>query len=48
MAKKSKKGGIKAGKKKAEPQEMDVVTEVEKELFQIQISDLLQKVERQV
>jgi hypothetical protein len=48
MATKAKKGGKKGGKKKAEPQETDMMTEVEKELFQIQISDLLQKVERQV
>jgi hypothetical protein len=45
---KDKKGGKKGGKKKAEPQETDVMTEVEKELFQIQVNDLQQKVERQV
>lgn len=43
---KDKKGGKKGGKKKAEPEETDTVTEVEKELFQIQINDLQQKVER--
>jgi len=43
---KEKKGGKKGGKKKAEPEETDTVTEVEKELFQIQINDLQQKVER--
>ena len=48
-AKKGKKGGgKKGGKKKAEPQEADLMTEVEKELFQIQITDLQQKVERYV
>jgi hypothetical protein len=48
MAKKGKAGGKKGGKKKAEPQEEDLMPEVEKELFQIQINDLLQKVERYV
>jgi hypothetical protein len=46
MSKKDKKSGKKGGKKKEEPQEIDMMTEVEKEMFQIQISDLLQKVER--
>jgi len=45
---KDKKGGKKGGKKKAEPEETDTMTEVEKELFQIQINDLQQKVERHV
>lgn len=46
MSKKDKKSGKKGVKKKEEPQETDMMTEVEKEMFQIQISDLLQKVER--
>jgi hypothetical protein len=45
---KDKKGGKKGGKKNVEPEETDTVTEVEKELFQIQINDLQQKVERHV
>ncbi|XP_069694672.1 cilia- and flagella-associated protein 157-like [Periplaneta americana] len=42
----AKKGGKKGGKKKAEPLESDMMTEVEKELFQIQIADLTKKIER--
>lgn len=45
--KKDTKVGKKGGKK-AEPQETDRMTEVEKDLYKIQINDLLQKVERQV
>jgi hypothetical protein len=45
---KDKTGGKKGGKKKTEPEETDTMTEVEKEMFQIQISDLQQKVERHV
>ncbi|XP_063221835.1 cilia- and flagella-associated protein 157 isoform X2 [Bacillus rossius redtenbacheri] len=46
MSKKAKKGGKKGGKKAAVQEEKVELTEVDKELFQIQISDLMRKVER--
>lgn len=46
MGKKGKKGGKKGNKKKEKEEVADELTEVDKELYQLQITDLTRKVER--